>query len=286
MGMADSPDAPSTRAGRLSHLRDVTRRAGRLGDRMRDIRSRRLVARLAGPKLIRAFGEVFPAAVFVEIGANDGEQHDHLRPMLLERQWRGVMVEPVPYVFERLRSNYAAVDRVAVENAAIADQDGHQPFYHLAPVADYESEGLPQWYDGIGSFARESVLDHQRLIPDIESRLVETEVPCLTFDSLCTKHGLDQVDLLLVDTEGYDYEVLRHIDFRRHRPVLVIYEHYHLSESDQSGCETAMRDAGYETMSEGFDTWCLRPDAAPRLTGTWRRLRPAVPAVSERDEPR
>jgi FkbM family methyltransferase len=189
-------------------------------------------------------------------------------------------------VFDRLRANYAGVDGVVVENAAIADRDGHRPFYHLSPSADYQSEGLPQWYDGIGSFSRESVLDHQRLIPDIESRLVETEVPCLTFDSLCAKHGFDHVDLLLVDTEGYDHEVLRHIDFSRHRPVLVIYEHYHLSESDQTACEAAMRAAGYETMSEGFDTWCLRPDANPGLTTTWRGLRPALPALSARDEPR
>jgi FkbM family methyltransferase len=265
---------------------DVRRGAGCLGERIRGLRSRRLAARLAGPKLIRAFGEALPAAVFVEIGANDGEQHDHLRPMILQHQWRGVMVEPVPYVFDRLRANYAGVDGVAVENAAIADRDGHRPFYHLSPSADYQSEGLPQWYDGIGSFSRESVLDHQRLIPDIESRLVETEVPCLTFDSLCAKHGFDHVDLLLVDTEGYDHEVLRHIDFSRHRPVLVIYEHYHLSESDQTACEAAMRAAGYETMSEGFDTWCLRPDANPGLTTTWRGLRPALPALSARDEPR
>jgi FkbM family methyltransferase len=273
----------------LSYLIDATRRvrgAARVGERIQKVRDRHLSSRLAGPKLIRAFADVFPAAVFVEIGANDGEQHDHLRPMILERHWHGVMVEPVPYVFERLRTNYAGLDRVVVENAAIADRDGHEPFYHLAPVADYETEGLPQWYDGIGSFSRDSVLDHQRLIPDIESRLVETEVPCLTFDSLCDKHALDHVDLLLVDTEGYDYEVLRNIDLEHHRPALVIYEHYHLSEGDQASCQNELRGAGYETMSEGFDTWCLRPEADAGLYRQWRRLHPAVPALSERDEPR
>jgi hypothetical protein len=154
------------------------------------------------------------------------------------------------------------------------------------PSADHQHEGLPQWYDGIGSFSREAVLDHRRVIPDIEARLVETEVSCLTFDSLCAKHGLSHIDLLLVDTEGYDYRVLQHIDLARHRPALVIYEHYHLSDQDQTRLEQEMRGAGYELMSEGFDTWCLRPEADPGLTRTWRRLRPAVPAITERDEPR
>jgi hypothetical protein len=130
------------------------------------------------------------------------------------------------------------------------------------------------------------VLNHRRVIPDIEARLVETEVPCLTFDALCAKHGLAHVDLVLVDTEGYDYEVLRHIDLAAHRPALLVYEHYHLSEHDQASCQRELREAGYELMSEGFDTWCLRPEADAELTATWRRLRPAVPALTERDEPR
>ena len=43
---------------------------------------------------------------------------------------------------------------------------------------------------------------------------------------------------------------------------------------------------GYETMEEGFDTWCLRADADQRLTRAWRRLRPRIPALSVHDEPR
>lgn len=241
---------------------------------------------LAGPRLLAAFAGSFPEAVFVEIGANDGDQHDHLRPLILENRWRGVMVEPVPYVFDRLRANYGELPGVALENAAIAERDGTRPFYHLAGVSDYEREGLPQWYDGIGSFSREAVVDHVRLIPDIEQRLVETEVPCLTFGSLCAKHGLSGVDLIVVDTEGYDHEILRHIDFGRFDPALVVYEHYHLSREDREDTKARMRAAGYETMSEGFDTWCLRPDADDRLTRRWRRLRPAVAEVTVESEPR
>jgi len=224
--------------------------------------------------------------VFVEVGANDGEQHDHLRPMILEYQWRGVMVEPVPYVFERLKENYGAIDRVALENSAIAAEDGTLPFYHLAPSPDYEAEGLPQWYDGIGSFSKEAVLDHRRLIPDIDERLVETMVPSLTFTSLCRKHHLDSVDLLLVDTEGHDYEILRHIDFSVYCPTLVTYEHYHLSADDRAACSTMMQAVGYTAMEEGFDTWCLRVDSDDALEREWRSLRPALPPLTAEAEPR
>ena len=53
--------------------------ATRIGDTVRGVRRRRFERRLAAPKLLRAFADHNPDAFFVEIGANDGEQHDHLR---------------------------------------------------------------------------------------------------------------------------------------------------------------------------------------------------------------
>jgi hypothetical protein len=132
----------------MTQPRAAARTAGaRVKQRIDRARAQRLQARLAGPKLIREFAAAFPAAMFVEIGANDGEQHDHLRPMILARRWRGIMVEPVPYVFERLRTNYGGLDRVVLENVAVADEDGSRRFYHLAASADRVGEGLPQWYE-------------------------------------------------------------------------------------------------------------------------------------------
>ncbi len=236
--------------------------------------------RLAGPKLLRAFADAYPEAFFVEIGSNDGEQHDHLRPHIRARQWSGIMVEPVPYVFERLRANYGDMPRIALENAAIARQDGRLPFFHLPRVADPGSEGLPQWYDAIGSFSRDAVLRHAREIPDIERRLVTTEVPTLTFESLLAKHGVGAVDLLLVDTEGYDHEILRSIDFEARQPRLVVYEHYHLPTDERARCRGRLESFGYETMEEGLDTFALRTHVDDALTRRWRRLRPGVPGAS------
>jgi FkbM family methyltransferase len=249
------------------------------GRAFRALRYRRLKRRLAGPRLIAAFADVRPDATFVEIGSNDGVQHDHLRPFIVERQWRGVMVEPVPYVFERLRRNYGEIERVQLENAAIADRDGFLPFYYLRPPAPDERDELPSWYDGIGSFSRDVVASHATHIADIDGRIVETEVPALTFASLCRKHGLERVDLVLVDAEGYDHRIVRSIDLAAWHPALLVYEHYHLDPGEQRACTAFVHDQGYETMEEGFDTWCLDPAADARLAAVWRGLRPAVPAA-------
>lgn len=255
-----------------------------LRERLRRARYRRLRRRLAGPKLLRAFGEAYPEALFIEIGSNDGDQHDHLQPLIRSRAWTGVMVEPVPYVFERLRRNYGDLEGVAFENAAIADRDGRLPFYHLREAASGERARLPSWYDGIGSLSRANVLNHRRHIPDIDERIVRSDVPCLTFESLCRKHGLGTIDLLLIDTEGYDAEILRRIDFAIRRPRLIVYEHFHLEPDERVACRTALQGWGYETMEEGFDTWCLVTSFDDRLTRTWRGLHPGVPAASVHEE--
>jgi FkbM family methyltransferase len=240
--------------------------------------------RLALPRLLRAFADEHPAASFVEIGANDGESHDHLREHVLARDWHGLMVEPVPHVFERLRRNYAGVDRVALVNAAVGPEDGELPFYHLRDAQPAEREHLPEWYDGVGSFSRAAILSHRPQMPDIESRIVEVTVPTLSFGSLCERHGVDSVDLLVTDTEGHDWPILRSIDFGRWRPELVVYEHFHLAPADRAACRAHMEAQGYATMEEGFDTLCLRADAAPALRALWRRLRPAVAGVAKYDE--
>jgi len=239
---------------------------------------------MAGPRLLETFADAYPEAVFVEIGANDGEQHDFLRPLVLSHAWRGVIVEPVPYVFERLVTNYAGRDGLMLENVAVAPQDEQRPFFHLAPVADPEVEGLPRWYDGIGSFSREEVLSHAAQIPDIESRIVCTEVPGVSFDTLCGRHGLDHVDLVLIDTEGYDWEIVKSIDFANRRPRLLVYEHYHLGPEERRACGDHLRRLGYETMEEHFDTFCLDARRDDDLTRFWRTLEPAVPGAARYEE--
>jgi FkbM family methyltransferase len=257
---------------------------GRLRVRWERLRYQRLLRRLAGPRLLRAFARRYPEAFFVEIGANDGEQHDHLRPHILSSAWSGIMVEPVPYVFERLRGNYRHLDRVALENVAIGARDGVLPFYHLREPAPDERERLPDWYDGVGSFSRETVTGHARDIPDVERRVVRAEVPVLTFESLCRRHDVKRVDLLVIDTEGYDHEILKSIELERRHPRLAVYEHYHLPAAEREACRELMRDAGYETMEEGFDTFCLDAREGDVLSHEWRRLRPAVPGAYVEDE--
>ena len=137
---------------------------------------------------------------------------------------------------------------------------------------------MPAWYDAIGSLSRGTVLGHAHEIPDIERRLVTTEVDCLTADALLERHRVDRLDLVLVDVEGADARVLSGLDLERWRPRLVAYEHYHLAADVRASCRARLERHGYEAMEEGLDTFCLHRDDP--LIERFRRLRPVAPGLT------
>jgi FkbM family methyltransferase len=201
------------------------------------------------------FGAAFPDASFVQVGANDGVSRDPLRMQISRRRWSGVMVEPVPSVFARLEQRYGDHPRIRLENSAITSSAGVLPFFALREPAP--GEDVWPLYHTLGSFQRDVILSHKEFIPDIEDRLVETDVPCMTFEHLCEKHGLDRLDVLLIDTEGHDWTVLQTVDLARRQPGLIVYEHCHLPAEDAQAARAHLSEHGYVTFEHGLDTAAL-----------------------------
>lgn len=228
--------------------------------------------RAAVPLILEALASAQKEVFFIQVGSNDATHGDPLRPFILSRPWSGIMIEPVPYVFERLRANYQGNPRLKLENVAIAPREGHADFYYLAQ----SNEQLPVWYDQLGSFSLQTILKHADVIPNLEQRLVKTAVASTSFEALCAKHRVGVVDLVHIDTEGYDFEIVKLIDFDTHRPKILLYEHRHLSSADRDACRAHLVSRGYACAEDGADTICVRLEAISnpwsRLAYTWRLL--------------
>jgi hypothetical protein len=128
----------------------------------------------------------------------------------------------------------------------------------------------------LGSLRLDVISKHGPAIPDFERRLTATPVRCITFESLCRLHRVEAVDLIEIDTEGYDFEVIKLIDLDRFRPRLVIYEHLHLEPDARAECSEHMRRHGYEEISDVLNTACFRTvnlgRQDRRLMNAWRRV--------------
>ena len=215
---------------------------------------------------------------FVQIGSNDGLQGDPLNKLIRTNPtWRGIFVEPVPSLFARLKNNYPSDGSFAFENVAVAEDHSEKSFYFVSDSAKTElGDKLPFWYDQLGSFDKNHILSHLEGI--LESYIVEAKVRCLPLDALLAKHNVRKLDLLHIDAEGYDFKILRQLNFDKYQPGIILFEFKHLSDTEKREACSTLRSHGYRLRFENGD--CL----AQRLTflswlrklGVWQWLAPAL----------
>lgn len=229
------------------------------------------------PALLEKAATERSKVTLIQIGANVGDTgsdqlYKFLKKHCLDKpdsptvECHAVMVEPVRHLFEQLRSNYANFPGVACEDVAIADSACTRSFYRLREGIDLQAHGLPPWAEELGSFIpeqMESLWGHDpgnlELIRFARENIVVDEVRCISIHDLLEKHKLTEVDLLQVDTEGYDYEILKTIDFSNFKPRYINYERIHLKKAE-ARCRTMLLAQGYRLHDHGQDTLCERTD--------------------------
>ena len=166
---------------------------------------------------------------FVQIGSNDGVRSDPLYKFICKYNWSGILVEPVPYLYERLIKNHESRDNLIFKNVAISKDGGSMKFYYIKENQNDQSD----WKcgNGLGSFLKDVVTFHRNKIFDFDKNFSEMDIQTITFDSLV--EGVNNIDLLAIDAEGYDYEIIKSIDFDKHQPSLILFEHKHLYQESR-----------------------------------------------------
>ncbi|HET6805048.1 MAG TPA: FkbM family methyltransferase [Frateuria sp.] len=152
--------------------------------------------------LLRALQNV-KQGFYVDVGAQDPID-DSVTKAFYERGWRGINIEPVSHWFERV-----VTDRPHDVNlqVAVSDKPGE---LHLFEIVD---TGL-------------STTD-----PEIARRHVEagypvreSDVPCITLDSILREQRIRDVHFLKVDCEGAEAAALRGISLDQVRPWIILVE--------------------------------------------------------------
>jgi FkbM family methyltransferase len=158
------------------------------------------------PELREVFKAVLPpGGVAIDVGANIG-WHTLLLARLVGSAGRVIAAEANPHVRVRLTENLQLnrFDQVEVVPFAIGDADGVAQFH--GPRADDPGAG-----NGHVVFAAEAA---QRETIQVETRRL---------DSICPKAGIERLDLVKIDVEGFEWPVLQGGEetISRFRPHLV-----------------------------------------------------------------
>ena len=155
----------------------------------------------------------------VQIGANDGKMSDPLYPFIMKHKKRveGVLIEPMKEVFESLKTNYRNCPKIKLLNVAIHKSEKEMKLYKVNPLA----RKVPEWSKGIASFNK----DHHLISKTNAEHMVVEIVRCISFEDMVNDNGIDRIDLLQIDTEGYDSEIIRSIEFGSIKPRIIRFEH-------------------------------------------------------------
>ncbi|HUR81432.1 MAG TPA: FkbM family methyltransferase [Thermoanaerobaculia bacterium] len=226
------------------------------------VRGRRLerrwpfVPRAAGDDLNLRFDDLLELQwarsrdfVVVVVGAFDGVENDPVSRFIRARECRGVLIEPQPAAFARLRENFARFPRIELLNAAIDETSGSRALYSVPP-----SEGFPPWIEQIASFSPDHIRKHESQAPGLSARMIEQPIRTLSFDALLDELRLDHIDVLQIDAEGMDGKMLGWFPFERMRPGVLYYESTHLSQDEQRTVRARLERFGYKLFAADSPT--------------------------------
>jgi FkbM family methyltransferase len=189
-----------------------------------------------------------------QIGANDGVMNDPIYEFNIKNRdvVSGFVFEPQPDVFESLVENYKLCQGIRPVNLAIHASQSEMILHRVKPEYAIKMHSFTK---GIASFD----VDHWKktgLVPNPEI-MEEVKVPCVSFADFIDSNSIDKLDLLLIDTEGYDYEILMSIDFSVTKPKIIRFEHGVRNklmsfEQFEDVCKH-LNSYGYQIIAESYD---------------------------------
>lgn len=166
------------------------------------------------PHLAKIYEQYFGKksdGTFVEVGAYDGEYVSNTSG-LADLGWKGYYIEPVPKHFEMCKRRHRSNTNVTVSNLAIGECDKEVEMTIAGPLSTISN----RMYD---NFKR---LDWAS--PTFESS-ERTKVRMTTLENYLEVKGIKQsFELLVIDVEGYEWNVIKRCNIQKWAPQMVIIE--------------------------------------------------------------
>ena len=174
-------------------------------------------------------------------------------------------MEPAPYLFERLKDNYrfGKEGQFSFENAAIGNDREAVTFFVVNPRAGVEIPDLPAYALMVNSLSKEHIL--RQCDGALEPYIEEISVRCIGIRDLIQKYEFENIDMLHIDAEGYDWKILSMLDWDRFSSKFLLLEFCNLEESEY---DEAIRVLGQRYVIFRFegDLLCVLKDAYGELS--------------------
>lgn len=175
---------------------------------------------------------------YVDVGAHHPRRFSNTL-LLSRRGWTGVNIDAAPgsmTAFHRERPRDLNLE------LGVAATDEVRTFYV------FDEPALNTFDD-----ARAKELDRPPY------RIVSRpQVRCAPLATILREHGIGAVDLLTIDAEGYDFEILKTVDWDTTRPRVVLIEQFasDLEAHLGSPVHAYLRERGYKLVAKTVNSLC------------------------------
>ena len=175
-------------------------------------------------KILQSIFEENKIKELIQIGANDGLSFDELNFFIKKYETKSLLVEPIRENFNLLKKNYKNLDFITFENSAISI---NEEISYLYKVDSRHMQKYGSHIPAIPSFDKKHLINHGVK----NQHIVSEKVNSITILDLINKHKFYNLDLLFIDTEGYDGKIVN--DFLSNvsaRPI-IIFEYIHIENN-------------------------------------------------------
>tara|TARA_B100002019_G_scaffold225742_1_gene198763 strand:- start:70 stop:780 length:711 start_codon:yes stop_codon:yes gene_type:complete len=163
---------------------------------------------------------------FIEAGANDGIKHSNTYYLEKKYNWKGICIEPVPNIFNKLIKNRNCINLQEV----LYDINDKEIILDLA-----EQDG----YSGI-----KNDMDHKR--KTIKSFTFKTKTLTKVLND---NNAPSNIDYLSLDTEGSELKILKGLDFDKYKINYINVEHNY-KEPRRKEIKKLLLSKGYKYLGE------------------------------------
>ena len=145
-----------------------------------------------------------------------------------------LLVEPVPHNISAINENLKEFKNIHLEPVAVASVRETKDFFFVKATSINKLK--KHWASGIGSFNKNHLLNHRtkRFLIE-EDDIDKIQIKTVKFEDLIEKYSITEIDKILIDIEGYEYEILRDMDLKKVQINSILFEYKHFDGYQKTG---------------------------------------------------
>ena len=145
-----------------------------------------------------------------------------------------LLVEPVPHNISAIKENLKEFKNIHLEPVAVANVRETKDFFFVKATSINKLK--KHWASGIGSFNKNHLLNHRtkRFLIE-EDDIDKIPIKTVKFEDLIEKYSISEIDKILIEIEGYEYEILRDMDLKKVRINSILFEYKHFDGYQKTG---------------------------------------------------